>query len=861
MRKFVKKTVVAIMTAAMVVSSFGTTGMVAKAAPSGYVLQNKTVQELMSAYGIIAFDYADIGVHCHSNFMVDTVSMSSNSGLKQDYDTVEDFYFKEAKKLNSQICEEYYADKDTVYTSAEVVKVNDNQNQVTLMDGSSQIINRPRTFVTDSDIAAQGQYAKYVDLADVQKKFIAYNKAMSKQEDNATLDIFNTTDMNNRYMTVGAGTTYLTVTCDDLIDPTTRIYYDFSDYNNDDVLVLNVDLKGESDVHFGGMVLRNNGQSINCAEANFANKYNRIFYNFYDSGKADGQYRGKVSFDAEGFGTIIAPCATVSLSSNWDGTVVANNVALTSGQYHRVNGTNIPAPKVSTEATTSTQEEVTTSTQEEVTTSTQEEVTTSTQEEVTTSTQEEVTTSTQEEATTSTREETTTSTREETTTSTREEATTSTREEATTSTREEATTSTREEATTSTREEATTSTREEATTSTREEATTSTREEATTSTEQKQETTTEKPSDSKEENNTTEADKPSSSKDTADLTINVKDEETDEPVPGATVEITTPDGEKTQHVTDEDGNVTIKDVPEGEYKVVIKDVPEEYNVTTNKEVKVKVKKGKTTKKTVTKKKNTAYRKQVKKDAKNANKAMKWAAAIKTGDDAYAEAINAKEVETTQYGAKNNKSISKKYNKSLKKFKKKYKKQSKEIAAWITIAGTKINYPVMYTGLKDNDKYLQKNIKGERDTHGMLFASYMTPKRKITYNTVIYGHNMKDGTMFTDLTKYASKSFYNTHKYVKFSTQGYNYVYEVVEVARVSCKSGSKDRMIYQRFCQLNNKKTFKKWQKQVAKNREYKCSGKYKRTDKLMMLSTCEYTKENGRFIVICKQIKCKKVK
>ena len=151
--------------------------------------------------------------------------------------------------------------------------------------------------------------------------------------------------------------------------------------------------------------------------------------------------------------------------------------------------------------------------------------------------------------------------------------------------------------------------------------------------------------------------------------------------------------------------------------------------------------------------------------------------------------------------------------------------------------------------------------GSKDNSFEIFVDYQNDDDFRDENTVIYGHNMKDGTMFTDLTKYASKSFYNTHKYVKFSTQGYNYVYEVVEVARVSCKTGSKDRMIYQKFCQLNNKKTFKKWQKQVAKNREYKCSGKYKRTDKLLMLSTCEYTKENGRFIVICKQIKCKKVK
>ena len=75
----------------------------------------------------------------------------------------------------------------------------------------------------------------------------------------------------------------------------------------------------------------------------------------------------------------------------------------------------------------------------------------------------------------------------------------------------------------------------------------------------KTEATTEKATtEEKKTEATTEKEKPSSSNESTDLTINVQDEETDEPVPGATVEITTPDGEKTQHVTDEDCNVTIE---------------------------------------------------------------------------------------------------------------------------------------------------------------------------------------------------------------------------------------------------------------------------------------------------------------
>jgi len=793
MRKFIKKTIVTIMTAAMVVSSFGAPGIVAKAAGTGYVLQNKTVQQLMKEYGVIAFDQANLEAHFHSNFMVNHLYMTSNSGLGSTYGVTEAFYFNDATQLNASISEANT--NDVLYTSSQVTKMNGVDTYISVVGGGSQKVDRPQRIVTDAEIAAAGIYAQYVNLNDVKSKFVTYNQKIAAQPDSGTVDIkIGKTENggtlqvnNNRYVQVGAGENYRNISYNDLVsNDRNPIKFVFSSFANEtDTLVVNVDLKGQSDVTFGELTVSDStsGNGFSNQETNYNSTYNRVYFNFYDSSKANKQYTGKITFAGRGFGTIIAPNASVSLSQNWDGMVVADDVQV-DAQFHRVNGINAPVPVTSSQPTT--------------------------------------------EATTQK-------------TTTEEQKTETTTQKATTE--EQKTEATTQKATTE--EKKTETTTERATTE-----------------EKKTEATTEKATtEEKKTEATTEKEKPSSSNESTDLTINVQDEETDEPVPGATVEITTPDGEKTQHVTDEDGNVTIKDAPEGDYKVVIKDVPEEYNVTTNKEVKVTVKKGKATKKTVTKKKNTAYRKQVKKDAKNASKAMKWAAAIKTGDDAYAQAVNVDETDVAQYGAKNNKSISKKYNKNLKNFKKKYKKQSKEVAAWISISGTKINYPVMYTGLKNNTKYLQKNIKGEKDTHGMLFASYMTPKRKITYNSVIYGHNMKDGTMFTDLTKYASKSFYNTHKYVKFSTQGYNYVYEVVEVARVSCKTGSKDRMIYQKFCQLNNKKTFKKWQKQVAKNREYKCSGKYKRTDKLLMLSTCEYTKENGRFIVICKQIKCKKVK
>ncbi len=753
MRKFIKKSFVVIMTAAMVISSVGAIGMKAEAAASGYVLQNKSAQDLMKEYGVIAFNNSVIKVHFHSNFLVNNLSMDANSGLRTTYNTKETFYFKSADRLNANMSEYASANSDVLYTGSRVSKAN-GENKVQLKNGSYFKIDRPTTVISDAEVKAAGTYAQFVNLTDVKNKFVAYNKAVAAQANKGNVQVSITADMNKRYIKVGSGENYRNIAYADLAKYDNEIAFDFSNYTNNDILVVNVDLKNQTSVSLPALILRQNGTSISNTEDNFSKKYNRVYFNFYDSSKADKQYTGKITFSGRGFGTIIAPSASVELPQNWDGSVVANNVEV-GGQFHRVNGTAIP--NVATGSNPSTPGNNTPSND----------------------------------------------------TPSKDTPSNDTPSNNTPSN----------------------------------------------NTPSNNTPSNNTPSNNTPGKNNTEA---SDSKDKGDITITVTDETTDEPVPGAKVEVTTPDGEKTEHVTNEDGEVKIEKVPEGEYTVVITDVPDGYDVTTGKEVKVDVKKGKTTKKTVTKSNTKTTNK---KDAKNANKALQSAADIKTGDDASQSAFVKSQRAVTQLGAKNNKKISKKYYKKLKNYKKKYKKQSNEIAAWISIAGTKIDYPVMYSGLKNNTKYLKKNIKGQKDSHGMLFASYITPKRKISYNNIIYGHNMKDGTMFTDLTKYASKSFYKKHKYIKIYTQGYNYVYEVVEVVRVSCKTGSKDRMIYEKFAQLNNKKTFKKWQKQVAKNREYKCSGKYKRTDKLMMLSTCEYQKENGRFALICKQVKCTKVK
>ena len=102
----------------------------------------------------------------------------------------------------------------------------------------------------------------------------------------------------------------------------------------------------------------------------------------------------------------------------------------------------------------------------------------------------------------------------------------------------------------------------------------------------------------------------------------------------------------------------------------------------------------------------------------------------------------------------------------------------ECIGWIYIEGTNVNYPVMHT--PDNpQKYLRKNFDGEYSQSGVPF---LDARCSVDGGTaIIYGHNMKNGTQFSDLKKYLDAGFRNSHLTIEFQTEvGIRY-YTVVDV--------------------------------------------------------------------------------
>ena len=99
--------------------------------------------------------------------------------------------------------------------------------------------------------------------------------------------------------------------------------------------------------------------------------------------------------------------------------------------------------------------------------------------------------------------------------------------------------------------------------------------------------------------------------------------------------------------------------------------------------------------------------------------------------------------------------------------KKLKSQNQDIAGWIYIRGTTIDYPIVQG--KDNEEYLHQDFNKKKSSSGTIFLDNNCKKDFTSDNNIIYGHHMKNGTMFAQLLKFREKSFLKKHNEIMIVT--------------------------------------------------------------------------------------------
>ena len=110
-----------------------------------------------------------------------------------------------------------------------------------------------------------------------------------------------------------------------------------------------------------------------------------------------------------------------------------------------------------------------------------------------------------------------------------------------------------------------------------------------------------------------------------------------------------------------------------------------------------------------------------------------------------------------------------------------KNKNSDVAGWLTVGGTNINYPVVQT--TDNDFYLTHAFDKSSNRAGWVFMDYRNDKNSYGKNTIIYAHNMKDKTMFGSLKTLLTKDWYNVedNRIIKMSSEKYNTLWQIFSV--------------------------------------------------------------------------------
>ncbi len=174
--------------------------------------------------------------------------------------------------------------------------------------------------------------------------------------------------------------------------------------------------------------------------------------------------------------------------------------------------------------------------------------------------------------------------------------------------------------------------------------------------------------------------------------------------------------------------------------------------------------------------------------------------------------------------------------------------NKDVKGWIKIGDTKIDYPIVQGA--DNETYLTKNYYKEYSPAGSIFLDFRNNIDTLDDNTVIYGHRMKDGSMFEPLMHYTDENFYKQNPIIELKTLYGNYEAEVF----AAYKTTTDFDYIQTDF---SSKKQYKQFLNEINKKSLLHSDITIDENDKIITLSTCDYTLDaiDGRFAVHAKLV------
>lgn len=181
-------------------------------------------------------------------------------------------------------------------------------------------------------------------------------------------------------------------------------------------------------------------------------------------------------------------------------------------------------------------------------------------------------------------------------------------------------------------------------------------------------------------------------------------------------------------------------------------------------------------------------------------------------------------------------------------------QNNDLIGWICIEDTKINYPVMQS-VSNPDFYLKHGFDKGYTNYGCPYVGENCDVTKPSDNLIIYGHHMKDGSMFSNLEKFKNKDFWKEHRTIRFDSLYEKQVYEVIAVFKTVVYTDSANEFRYYRFSDAETPEQFDEYISKCKEKALYDTGVSAEYGDKLITLSTCEYSNANGRLVLVAKKV------
>ena len=179
----------------------------------------------------------------------------------------------------------------------------------------------------------------------------------------------------------------------------------------------------------------------------------------------------------------------------------------------------------------------------------------------------------------------------------------------------------------------------------------------------------------------------------------------------------------------------------------------------------------------------------------------------------------------------------------------------DIKGWIKIGGTKVNNPVLQSPATDSTYYLYRNYKKISSGFGSIFLDSLCDYEKPSKNLILYGHNMRDGSMFGDLLKYDKLDFYKEHPTIIFDTLKEQADWKIISIFKTNTLEEQGEIFDYLKI-DFANDKDFLNFVYDVKIRSLIDTPVDIGKNDTIITLSTCSYELKDFRTVVVARKVR-----